>query len=45
MAHYHAVVAFYRYCDSVFTVLNVGFALAYIALGLDDLPGVAAPHG
>ena len=28
-----------------FTVLNVGFALAYIALGLDDLPGVAAPHG
>lgn len=28
-----------------FTVLNVGFAFAYIALGLDDLPGVAAPHG
>jgi inward rectifier potassium channel len=28
-----------------FTVLNVGFAMAYIALGLDDLPGVAAPHG
>jgi inward rectifier potassium channel len=28
-----------------FTVLNVGFALAYLALGLDDLPGVAAPHG
>ena len=28
-----------------FTVLNVGFALAYITLGLDDLPGVAAPHG
>ena len=28
-----------------FTVLNVGFAFAYMALGLDDLPGVAAPHG
>ncbi|MDO7850345.1 ion channel [Hymenobacter convexus] len=28
-----------------FTVLNVGFALAYLILGLDDLPGVAAPHG
>jgi inward rectifier potassium channel len=28
-----------------FTVLNVAFALAYVALGLDDLPGVAAPHG
>ena len=28
-----------------FTVLNVVFALAYVALGLDDLPGVAAPHG
>ena len=28
-----------------FTVLNVAFALAYMALGLDDLPGVAAPHG
>jgi inward rectifier potassium channel len=28
-----------------FTVLNVGFAFAYLALGLDDLPGVAAPHG
>ena len=28
-----------------FTVLNVAFALAYVALGLDDLPGVAASHG
>ena len=28
-----------------FTVLNVAFALAYMALGLDDLPGVAAPNG
>ncbi|GAB3586369.1 ion channel [Hymenobacter daeguensis] len=28
-----------------FTVLNVGFAFAYMVLGLDDLPGVAAPHG
>ncbi|MBO2012257.1 ion channel [Hymenobacter negativus] len=28
-----------------FTVLNVGFAFAYLGLGLDDLPGVAAPHG
>ena len=28
-----------------FTVLNVAFAGAYLALGLDDLPGVAAPHG
>lgn len=27
-----------------FTILNVAFALAYVALGLDDLPGVAAPH-
>ena len=28
-----------------FTVLNVAFAAAYLVLGLDDLPGVAAPHG
>ena len=28
-----------------FTVLNVAFAGAYLALGLDNLPGVAAPHG
>ena len=28
-----------------FTVLNVAFALAYMALGLDNLPGVAASHG
>ena len=28
-----------------FTVLNVAFALAYMALGLDDLPGVVASHG
>lgn len=27
-----------------FTVLNVAFALAFMALGLEDLPGVAAPH-
>ena len=28
-----------------FTVLNVAFAGAYMALGLEDLPGVAAPRG
>ena len=28
-----------------FMVLNMVFAGAYLALGLDDLPGVAAPHG
>ena len=28
-----------------FTVLNVVFAAAYVALGLEDLPGVAAPRG
>ena len=28
-----------------FTVLNMAFAGAYLALGLDDLPGVAAPRG
>ena len=28
-----------------FSLLNVGFALAYLVLGLDDLPGVAAPRG
>ena len=28
-----------------FTVLNVAFAFAYVALGLEDLPGVAAPRG
>ena len=28
-----------------FTVLNVAFAAAYVALGLEDLPGVAAPRG
>ena len=28
-----------------FTVLNVVFALAFMALGLEDLPGVAAPRG
>ena len=28
-----------------FMVLNVVFAGAYLVLGLDDLPGVAAPHG
>ena len=28
-----------------FTVLNVAFAFGYLALGLDDLPGVPAPHG
>ena len=28
-----------------FTLLNVAFACAYLALGLDDLPGVAAPRG
>ena len=27
-----------------FSLLNVGFALAYLALGLDGLPGVAEPH-
>ena len=27
-----------------FTVLNVAFALAYLTLGLDGLPGVAAPR-
>lgn len=27
-----------------FSLLNVAFAFAYLALGLDDLPGVAAPH-
>ncbi|MDQ2773037.1 MAG: ion channel [Bacteroidota bacterium] len=27
-----------------FTVLNVAFAGAYVALGLEDLPGVAAPR-
>ena len=28
-----------------FMVLNMVFAGAYLVLGLDDLPGVAAPHG
>ncbi|MDB5234951.1 MAG: hypothetical protein JWR44_1944 [Hymenobacter sp.] len=28
-----------------FCLLNVAFALTYMALGLDSLPGVAAPHG
>ncbi|WP_460609496.1 ion channel [Hymenobacter terrigena] len=28
-----------------FTVLNVAFALAFMGLGLEDLPGVAAPRG
>ncbi|MET4075166.1 ion channel [Hymenobacter sp. UYCo722] len=28
-----------------FTVLNVAFAATYVALGLDDLPGVPAPRG
>ena len=28
-----------------FTVLNVAFAAAYVALGLEGLPGVAVPRG
>lgn len=36
---------FFLEVSVLFAVLNAAFALAYMALGLEDLPGVAAPHG
>ncbi|MFD1467705.1 ion channel [Hymenobacter caeli] len=36
---------FFGEVSVLFLLLNGAFALAYMALGLENLPGVAAPHG
>ncbi|TPG65599.1 ion channel [Hymenobacter nivis] len=36
---------FFTEVGVLFLLLNAAFALAYMALGLENLPGVAAPHG
>ena len=36
---------FFGEVSVLFLLLNAAFALAYMALGLENLPGVAAPHG